>query len=55
MIQYKYGETTIPKLSPKQSLNNAVEHFRDCIANDTMPITSKKSIMEMLFLFFQME
>ncbi len=48
MIQYKYGETSTPKLPNKQSLNNAVEHFRDCILNDIQPITSKQSIINVV-------
>lgn len=48
MVQYKYGETTTPKLPKKQSLNNAVEHFKDCVQNDKQPITSKQSIINVI-------
>ena len=48
MVQYKYGETTIPELPPKQSLNNAVEHFKDCIEHNKQPITSKQSIINVI-------
>lgn len=48
MIQYKYGDTNIPELPNKQSLNNAVEHFKDCIINDKQAITSKQSIINVI-------
>ncbi len=48
LIQYKYGDISIPELPQKQSLNNAVEHFRDCILNDNQPITSKQSIINVI-------
>jgi predicted dehydrogenase len=48
MIQYKYGDTTIPKLPNQQSLNNAVEHFLDCVINDKVPLTSKNSIINVI-------
>jgi len=48
MVQYKYGDTNKPELPNKQSLNNAVEHFYDCIKNDKNPITNKKSIINVI-------
>jgi hypothetical protein len=48
MIQYKYGETTTPELPQKKSLNNSVEHFRDCVLNNKQPITSKQSIINVI-------
>lgn len=48
MVQYKYGESSTPELPQKQSLNNAVEHFRDYILNDCDPITSKESIINVV-------
>jgi len=48
MVQYKYGDIEIPTLPSNQSLNNSIEHFRDCIKNDKTPITSKKSIINVI-------
>lgn len=48
MVQYKYGDTTTPELPTKQSLNNSVEHFLDCIKNDKEPITNKQSIINVI-------
>lgn len=48
MVQYKYGNSSTPILPKKQSLNNAVEHFREYIVNDCEPITSKKSIINVI-------
>lgn len=48
MVQYKYGETISPKLSDNKSLDNAVEHFFECVKNDKEPITSKQSIINVI-------
>jgi predicted dehydrogenase len=48
MVQYKYGDIEIPKLPNKQSLNNSIEHFRDCVKNNKTPITSKESIVNVI-------
>lgn len=48
MVQYKYGDIEIPNLPNNFSLNNSIEHFRDCIKNDKTPITSKKSIINVI-------
>ena len=48
MVQYKYGDIEIPQLPNNFSLNNSIEHFRDCIKNDKTPITSKKSIINVI-------
>jgi len=48
MVQYKYGDIEIPQLPNNLSLNNAIEHFRDCVKNDILPITSKKSIINVI-------
>ena len=48
MIQYKYGDIEIPKLPNNFSLNNSIEHFCDCVKNDKTPITSKKSILNVI-------
>ena len=48
MVQYKYGKTTIPELPKQQSLNNSVEHFKECIEQDKEPITSKQSIINVI-------
>lgn len=48
MVQYKYGDTSAPELPAKQSLNNAVEHFYDCIKKDKDPITNKQSIINVI-------
>ncbi|MEA3316231.1 MAG: Gfo/Idh/MocA family oxidoreductase [Campylobacterota bacterium] len=48
IVQYKYGDTSTPDLPKKQSLNNSVEHFLDCIKNDKEPITNKKSIINVI-------
>jgi len=48
MVQYKYGDTTIPQLPKKQSLNNSVEHFKECIEKNKTPITSKQSIINVI-------
>lgn len=48
MVQYKYGETIIPTLSKNKSLDNAVEHFCECILEDREPITGKTSIINVI-------
>jgi predicted dehydrogenase len=48
LVEYKYGDTHTPKLPKNQSLNNSVEHFRDCVINDIEPITGKKSIINVI-------
>ena len=48
MVQYKYGDIEIPKLPNNFSLNNSIEHFCDCVKNDKTPITSKKSILNVI-------
>jgi len=48
LIQYKYAETDNPELPDRYSLNNAVEHFKDCIEKNIEPITSKKSIINVM-------
>lgn len=48
MIKYDYGETVIPVLNSQKSLNNSVEHFRDCIIKKQEPITGKKSILNVI-------
>ena len=45
LVQYKYGDIIVPTLPKKNSLNNAIEHFKDSIKNDRMPLTGKKSII----------
>jgi predicted glycosyltransferase len=37
-----------PKLPQNFSLNNSIEHFRDSIKYNKMPITSKKSILNVI-------
>jgi len=48
LVQYKYGDIIVPKLPKKNSLNNAIEHFRDSIKYNKMPLTSKKSIINVI-------
>ncbi|WP_321469672.1 Gfo/Idh/MocA family oxidoreductase [Halarcobacter sp.] len=48
MVQYKYGEISSPSLPKNMSLNNAVEHFYECIKDDKEPHTSKKSIINVI-------
>jgi predicted dehydrogenase len=48
MVQYKYGDVETADLPNNFSLNNAIEHFRDCCLEDRMPITSKKSIVNVI-------
>jgi predicted dehydrogenase len=48
LVEYNYGDTYTPKLPDNQSLNNAVEHFRDCVLKDIEPITGKKSIINVI-------
>jgi len=48
MVQYKYGDISIPELSDNMSLNNAVEHFIECIQEDKEPITGKQSIINVI-------
>jgi predicted dehydrogenase len=48
LVEYNYGDTYTPKLPDNQSLNNAVEHFRDCVINDKEPITGKQSIINVI-------
>jgi len=48
LVQYKFGNIEIPKLPDNFSLNNSIEHFRDCIKYDKIPITSKKSILNVI-------
>ena len=48
LVQYKYGDVTTPKLPNNFSLNNAIEHFRDCVTQDKTPITAKKSILNVI-------
>jgi predicted dehydrogenase len=48
LIEYKYGDTHEPTLPNNMSLNNAVEHFRDCILEDKEPISGKGSILRVM-------
>ncbi len=48
MIKYDYGEILIPKLNSSKSLNNSVEHFKDCIIHKREPITGKRSILNVI-------
>jgi predicted dehydrogenase len=48
LVQYKFGDVEIPKLPQNFSLNNSIEHFRDSIKYDKIPITSKKSILNVI-------
>jgi hypothetical protein len=48
LVQYKFGDVETPKLPQNFSLNNSIEHFRDCINYDKIPITSKKSILNVI-------
>ena len=48
LVQYKYGDVITPKLPNNFSLNNAIEHFRDCVTQDKTPITAKESILNVI-------
>jgi predicted dehydrogenase len=48
LVEYKYGDTHEPKLPNNMSLNNSVEHFRDCILHDKEPISGKGSILRVM-------
>jgi predicted dehydrogenase len=48
LVQYKVGDVETPKLPQNFSLNNSIEHFRDSIKYNKMPITSKKSILNVI-------
>ncbi|WP_373002810.1 Gfo/Idh/MocA family protein [Sulfurimonas sp.] len=48
MVQYKYADSSSPELPDRQSLNNAVEHFKEYVENDCEPITSKQSIINVI-------
>jgi predicted dehydrogenase len=48
MIEYKYADEVTPKISGNMSLDNAVEHFRYCVAREIEPITGKQSIVNVI-------
>ena len=45
---YHYGDSYIPKLSQEEPLKTECQHFLDCIANGTKPITSGKEGLELV-------
>lgn len=48
MVQYKYGDISTPSLPNNMSLNNAVEHFIECIIENKEPNTGKESIIKVI-------
>ncbi len=48
MVKYKYGDEIIPKLPKNMPLNNAINHFSECVREKKLPITSKKSIINVI-------
>jgi predicted dehydrogenase len=45
LVQYRYGDIEIPKLPKRYPLNNAIEHFFECVKENKTPITAKESII----------
>ena len=45
LVKYNLGDIEIPKLPKKYPLNNAINHFRECVEKNKMPLSSKKSII----------
>ncbi|MEO1923704.1 MAG: gfo/Idh/MocA family oxidoreductase, partial [Nautiliaceae bacterium] len=45
LVQYRYGDIEIPKLPKRYPLNNAIEHFFECVKENRLPITSRDSII----------
>jgi hypothetical protein len=45
LVKYNLGDIEIPKLPKKYPLNNTINHFRECVEKNKMPLSSKKSII----------
>lgn len=48
LVKYNYGDIETPQLENSMSLTNAITHFFECIEEDKMPITDKKSILSVI-------
>ncbi|MDY5616183.1 MAG: Gfo/Idh/MocA family oxidoreductase [Helicobacter sp.] len=48
MVQYKYGEEEIPKISNKMSLDNSVEFFYDSIVSKKIPMENHRGIISVI-------
>ena len=48
VIKTRMGDALIPKLEQGDALYNSLEHFRQCIVNDTESRTDAKSAIRML-------
>ena len=45
LVQYRYGDIEISKLPKRYPLNNAIRHFKECVEEGKLPVTSKESII----------
>lgn len=45
LVQYRIGRVSRPKLPKSQALDNAIEHFADCVATGAQPLSGKQSII----------
>ena len=48
VVKTRVGDAVIPKLTLEDALGNSIEHFRQCILNDTESITNAASAIRML-------
>ena len=47
-VQYRVGDIVSPKIDDREALGLEVEHFADCIMNDTRPITDGTAGLEVV-------
>lgn len=48
MVQYKYGEEEIPKISNRMSLDNSVKFFYDSIVSKKIPMENHRGIISVI-------
>jgi hypothetical protein len=48
LVQYEYGEKRTPVLERRPPLNNAIDHFRECVEKGKKPETGRESIINVV-------
>jgi len=48
LVKYNYGDIEIPILPNNMSLTNAINHFIECVKENKIPLTDKKSILPII-------
>lgn len=48
LLQYRLGDISIPRIPNNEALRTELEHFRDCIQNQSEPVTSARSSLRII-------